>query len=317
MIKKQSIGTMFGAAQVDTFLGLDACSNLDMLASPVALLGVPCATPYASVGAYCANGPGAIRGAISGYAANIDHMDFDAGGRLFPVREHRPVDCGDLPYDEADSAANRATIRNAVGTILDRNAVPVLIGGDDSIPIPMLEALAGRGIYTILQIDAHVDWRDEVAGERMGLSSTMRRASEMPHIDNIIQVGQRGMGSARVADVEDAKAWGVQFISARDVHANGVKQALKHVKPGSNVIICFDCDGLDPGIMPGVIGRAPGGLSYWQAIDLIEGVAARARIAAFDLVEFMPEQDVDDIGALTAARIVASTLGVLARQAAN
>jgi len=317
MSKSQTIGAMFGAGTANTFLGLEACPDLERLASPTALLGVPCATPYPTVGAYCSGGPRAIRAAIAGYAANLQHMDFDSGGRLFPDGVDQAVDCGDLELGEADPAANRDAIRTAVSTILDRGAVPVLVGGDDSIPIPMLDAFAGRGRFTILQIDAHIDWREDVNGERFGLSSTMRRASEMDHIERIIQVGQRGLGSARVSDYEDARNWGVTFVSARQVEAEGIGAALHQIEPGSDVIICFDCDALDPAIMPGVIGRAPGGLSYWQAVDLIEGAAARARIAAFDLVEFMPDRDVDDIGALTAARILATTLGVLARQKAG
>lgn len=316
MSDSQTIGAMFGAGAAETFLGLDACPDLARLDSPTAILGVPCATPYPTVGAYCANGPRAIRDAIAGYAANLQHMDFDSGGRLFPDGVEPAVDCGDLDLDEADAAGNRDAIRAAVSTILDRRAVPMLVGGDDSIPIPMLEAFAGRGRYTILQIDAHIDWRDEVGGERYGLSSTMRRASEMAHVERIIQVGQRGLGSARVADFEDARDWGVEFVPARQIHAEGSAAALRHVEPGTELIVCFDCDALDPAIMPGVIGRAPGGLTYWQAVELIEGAAARARIAAFDLVEFMPERDVDEIGALTAARILATTTAVLARQRA-
>lgn len=316
MSNSQTIGAMFGAGAADTFLGLEACPDLERLDSPTALLGVPCATPYPTVGAYCAAGPRAIRAAIAGYAANLQHMDFDSGGRLFPDGVEQAVDCGDLDLNEADPAGNRNAIRTAVSTILDRGAVPILVGGDDSIPIPMLEAFAGRGRYTILQIDAHIDWREEVNGERFGLSSTMRRASEMDHIERIVQVGQRGLGSARVADYEDACDWGVRFVPARQVHAEGAAAALHHIEPGTDLIICFDCDALDPAIMPGVIGRAPGGLDYWQTVDLIEGAAARARIAAFDLVEFMPERDVDDIGALTAARILATAMGVLARQKA-
>ncbi len=73
----------------------------------------------------------------------------------------------------------------------------------------MLEAFGARGkTYTILQIDAHIDWRDEVGGERLGLSSTMRRASEMQHVERIIQLGCRGIGSAREADLQDALDWG-------------------------------------------------------------------------------------------------------------
>jgi agmatinase len=69
--------------------------------------------------------------------------------------------------------------------------------------------------------------------------------------------------------------------------------------------------------MPAVIGRAPGGLTYWQAVDLLRGAAKRARIASFDLVEFMPSHDVDGLGALVAGRILATMVGVILRQAAG
>ena len=315
MAKSGTIGQMFGVGNSDTFLGLPACKDVNQLDAKVALLGVPCATPYVSVGPYCAAAPQAIRGAIAGYAGNTHHMDFDLGGPLFPDDKIAACDLGDLPYDADNAAGNRDLIRQTVSTILDRNAVPIVIGGDDSVPTPMIEALAGRGKFTIVQIDAHIDWRDDVDGERWGLSSTMRRASEMDHIERIIQVGQRASGSARPQDVEDAKGWGAEFISARDIHANGLQQVIDLVPAGSNVIIAFDCDGLDPAIMPGVIGRAPGGLTYWQAIDLMHAIAEKSRISAFDLVEFMPDCDVDDIGALTAARIIVNAIGLIVRQA--
>ena len=65
--------------------------------------------------------------------------------------------------------------------------------------------------------------------------------------------------------------------------------------------------------MPAVIGRAPGGLDYWQTVGLLRGVAAKARIAGFDIVEFMPARDDGGHGALTAARLVANALGLMAR----
>ena len=81
----------------------------------------------------------------------------------------------------------------------------------------------------------------------------MRRASEMPHIDKIIQVGQRGIGSARPTDVQDALDWGVNFVSAREISSGGAVAALNFIEPGSQVIICFDVDAMDPSIMPGAI----------------------------------------------------------------
>jgi agmatinase len=86
------------------------------------------------------------------------------------------------------------------------------------------------------------------------------------------------------------------------------------VPKGRPVIIDFDCDALDPAIMPGVIAPTPGGLSYWQAIRILHGVAARAPVAAFSLVEFMPQRDIAGLGAQTAARILCNMLGLIARQ---
>ena len=108
---------------------------------------------------------------------------------------------------------------------------------------------------------------------------------------------------------------GGKFVSARDVHERGIEAAVQHLPDSAPVILCIDCDALDPSIMPGVIGRAPGGLWYWQVGALLEAGARRARIAGLEIVEFMPERDVDEIGALTAGRIVASAMGLIARQA--
>lgn len=319
MSMKPDLGALYGASgAAKTFLGLETCDNLGALTAPVAIIGAPCATPYASVGAYCRNGPDALRKATSILTANVDRHDFDLGGKLFPAPHLRPVDCGNLPFDEGDAAGNRSHIRAAITGILDRGAVPVLLGGDDSVPIPMIEALGSGGSsqkFTILQIDAHIDWRDVHMGERLGLSSTMRRASEMAHIERIIQVGARGISSVAPEDYEDALAWGVKVVTAYDVACHGVDPVIDLIPKGSKVIVCIDADALDPALIPGVIGRAPGGLSYYQCADLIKGAARRGRIAAMDFVEFMPEQDVDGIGALTFARLIATSLGVLARQA--
>ena len=317
MSQKADLGALFGAAaDSSTFLGLEECRDIAALAAPIALIGAPCATPYRSVGAYCRHAPDALRQATASLTANVDRHDFDNGGKVFPEPRLRAVDCGNLPYDENDGAANRAAIGEAIRAIRARGAVPVVLGGDDSIPIPMLEALGAEegARYTILQIDAHIDWREVHMDERLGLSSTMRRASEMAHIERIIQVGARGIGSAGTRDYEDALAWGVRFVPAYDLHREGVQAVLDLIPEGSRIVICTDADALDPALVPGVIGRAPGGLSYYQVVDLIKGAAGRGRIEAMDFVEYMPERDVDGIGALTCARVITTALGVIARQ---
>lgn len=314
MSKKPDLASLFGATYASTFLGLDQCKSLDELTAPIALLGAPCATPYGSVGAYCQNAPNALRKAISSLTANIDRHNFDIGGPTFPHGHGRAMDCGDLPFDEADPEKNRKIIKQAIQTIIGKSAVPIVMGGDDSIPIPMLEAFEGKGEYTILQIDAHIDWRESHMGETKGLSSTMRRASEMDHIKTIIQVGARGIGSGHTDDYMDAVDWGVKFVTARELHKNGIEQVIDLIPQNSQIIICLDVDALDPSIVPGVIGRAPGGLSYYQTLDLIQGAATKGRIAAIDFVEFMPEVDVDELGALVVSRLIAATMGIIARQ---
>jgi len=307
-----NLGSMFDADESAAFLGLPSATLADLQGADIVVMGAPCATPYLSVGPYCKEAPAAIRAASSAYSRTRDHHNFDLGGPLLSDGVSA-VDIGDVPWDESAHEANRAAIRHSCEVVLAAGAVPIVLGGDDSIPIPVLQAYADRSL-TIVQIDAHIDWRDEVRGERWGLSSTMRRASEMPQVGAMIQVGQRGVGSARPADLEAAHGRGVVFFSARDVHRGGVAQVLHNVPKGGDVFITIDVDGFDPSVVPGVLAPEPGGLSYFQAIELIDGIADRATIAGFDVVEFVPERDINGLGALTTFRLTAHAIGRIARQ---
>jgi len=314
MAGNAALGRMFGAAEVETFMGIPRCRDLSRLPARIALIGADGCTPYPSAGFHCAGGPAAIRAAAAAYAASLDHVNFDLGGPVFPGGTDA-VDAGDLPQDEAEPAGNRARIFGAASQVLDRGGVPFLLGGDDSVQIPMIEAFGARGkTYAILQVDAHIDWRDEVGGERLGLSSTMRRASEMAHVGRMVQVGCRGIGSARDADLQDALDRGVEFVPAGEVARDGVWRAADLIPEGVEVIVCLDLDALDPSVMPAVMGRTAGGLSYWQVLELVGAVAEKARIAGFGMVEFMPDRDIDGQGAMLAAQLLAAVMGVAARQ---
>ena len=315
MNKKPDLAALFGASSTETFLGLPLCKDLDKINASSAFIGAPCATPYKTVGPYAKNGPSSIRNAVASLNANIDRHNFDIDGPLFPEGTKRAVDCGDIPWDEKNFEKNRLTIKNTISKIIKNGVVPILIGGDDSIPIPMIEAMGSVGDnFTILQIDAHIDWREIHMDERFGLSSTMRRASEMKHIKKIIQVGARGIGSGHSKDYRDALDWGAKFFTAEKVYSLGTDKIIENINEGSNVIICVDIDSMDPSITPNTIGRVPGGLTYFQVLSLIKGVANKAKITAIDFVEIMPEVDVDGIGGLTVSRLVAATMGILARQ---
>jgi len=316
MSKKPDLATLFGASKVDTFLGVPACKDLADLNASSVFIGVPGATPYSSVGSYCHRAPEALRNAIASLSENINRYNFDLGGQTFPEGAITAVDYGDLNLDEEDSASNRKGIYDVVTQVVSKGSVPIIVGGDDSVPVPMLQAMENtKKKYTILQIDAHIDWRDSHMGESLGLSSTMRRASEMNHIEKIIQVGARSIGSGHPQDFQDAVQWGVKFITAYELHRNGVRTVLDLIEPDANVIVCLDVDALDPSIVPGVIGRAPGGLNYYQVLDLINGASTNGTISAINFVEYMPDVDVDGLGALVVSRLIANTMGILARQA--
>lgn len=304
------IGNLFGGATESGLFDIPLGEPGAVDGADIVVMGAATATPYASVGPYCADGPAAIRDAV-GWPGMGEHYDFDLGGPLLDGRT--AVDWGDLPIGD-DFAANRELIRSHIAAVLDAGAVPILLGGDDSIPIPSLAAYEGHGPVTVLQLDAHIDWRDEVQGEKQGLSSNMRRASEMEWVDNIVQVGARGSGSARPNDVSDAEAWGVQFFPMNAVRRSGLQPIVDAIAPGSRVYVALDIDALDPSVVPGVIGPAPGGFDYGTVADLLEMVAAKTQIVGFNLAEFAPSADIGNRGALVAARLAATAMGLIARQ---
>lgn len=291
-----------------TLLGLPFAT--DPAGADVAVLGVPHATPYRpGRPSHAAAAPAAIRPAHGLYATDPTRWDFDTDAPM--LGGAKAVDLGDVPGSLLDGAANRAAIAAAVGRVLDAGAVPLVLGGDDSVPIPVLQAYAGRGDLTIVQVDAHIDWRHEVGGETHGFSSTMRRAAEMPHVRRIVQIGARGPGSAGPDEVAAARQWGAVLHTAREVHAGGVGPALDAVPRGGNVYLAIDVDGIDPSVVPGVLLPAFGGLSFQQVLDVILGVAAKARIVGADFVEYVPANDPTGVGAKAIARLASVAIAAI------
>jgi agmatinase len=301
--------------RTDTFLGVAPC-DLSRIApdTDVVIFGASEGTPHKpGEPSHAAAGPNALRCALKAAASDLTRWDFDQDGPLLPV-DLGVRDAGNLATDAKTPERNRDLIRAATRAVLDGAAVPVLLGGDDSVPIPFFEAFEGHGPITIVQIDAHLDWRDERDGLRHTFSSPMRRASEMPWVEKIIQVGMRGIGGSRQSDLEDARRWGATIITAAMVRRNGIQQVIDEVPDSGRCLVTIDCDGLDPSVLPAVIVPQPGGLTYPEVSDILFGVAAKARLVGFDLVELVPELDVRGLGALVAARLVCVALACVARQ---
>lgn len=297
-----------------TFLGMPAHDLSAGCAADIAVLGVPFGVPYGMAGVVnsTSGAPAAIRAQSQRFGRFIDHHDYDLGGPLLDGRAIRIVDCGDVPGDPLDIPGNVERATAAVKKILDAGALPIVLGGDDSIPIPVLQAYAGRGPLTLVQLDAHIDWRDEVDGVREGYSSPMRRASEMSWIGPIVQIGMRGVGSARPSDVRDANAR-AELITARELHEYGVAATLARIPDGGPYFITIDCDGLDPSVMPAVGAPVPGGLSFQQTADLLRGIAGKGSVAGVDLVELDAQRDATGLTALTACRLLLNLIGAIAR----
>ncbi len=280
-----------------------------------AIFGAPHGTPYQGINNRVhTKAADSFRLALKEDATWLEHWDFDLDGPMLTNPEFKAVDLSNLPTKPADGRGNRKKIEDTTRAILNEGAVPIMFGGDDSVPIPFIAAFSGGPPITVLQIDAHIDWRDERYGERMGFSSTMRRASEQPHVWRIVQAGARGIGSARKAEIDIAHDWGAHIITSRHVHHHGLGSVLKHIEPDSACLITLDLDVLDSSEMPAVAYPSPGGLSYVQVTDLIAGVAAKAKIAGFCMVEFVPKRDINGTAAFTAARIAGQVLGHIARQ---
>ena len=299
----------------ETFLDFPLELDTEGLDAHVAILGLPYGDPYSMDGVSNdqANAPSAVRRASTWAMRGLDRWDFDLGGTLFDGRDVRAVDCGDVPGEARDLGRHYVTAERGVRNLLDAGVLPIVIGGDHGVPIPVMRAYEKRGPITLVQVDAHLDWRDQVNGVREGYSSPIRRAAEMEHIDRIFQIGLRSSGSARREDVKAALDYGAVIVTDMELQEQGMAAVLGRIPDGGRYYLTIDADGLDPAVMPAVAGPAPGGLSFDQARQLIHGLVAKGRVVGMDIVEITPGKDINDISSTTAARLIVNLIGKAVR----
>lgn len=280
----------------------------------VAVIGVAHSEPYA--GDEQPNdqsrAPEAVRAAsgLFGYGDGAHH-DFDLGTELASVLPWRCIDCGNLGRGEEPYEAYAGRITDALATLWRGGAQVYVLGGDHGVTIPALDALdrLGRPVY-IVHVDAHLDWRVEVGGVRRGYSSPLYWASTKRCVVGMTQLGLRGTGSARRAEVEAARAYGSRLFTAAEVHADGLGGVLESVPADVPLYITIDADGLDPAAMPGVMAPAPGGLTFAQVAPLLATLARRQPVVGMDVVEIAPRYDAaNGITCITAGRLILTVLG--------
>jgi len=298
-----------------TFLYSESCYELDQLKSDLAFVGIPHGSPYSidDVNNDQSTAPDGIRQVTDRAVRSLERYDFDLGGPLYDGRDIRLVDCGNVPGNMVDFHDHSQRAEAAVRKILAAGALPLIAGGDHAIPIPVLRAFDQQEPITLIQIDAHIDWRQDVNGVEDGLSSPIRRASEMSHVGEIFQIGIRSQGSARTEDVEAAQAYGAHLITAYELHDVGMAAILDRIPSGGRYYLTIDADGLDPSIMPAVAGPAPGGVTFPQMHKLIHGLAAKGQLVGMDIVEITPAIDVNRISQITAARLFVNAIGACVR----
>lgn len=288
-----------------TFLGVREASQLEGPAAVI--LGMPLVTVYPGREPHAVGGPAAIRHASQAWRGFVGHHDFDTG-KPFASWWDQIVDAGDVPADREDASGNRVRLETAVGRWLAIGSLPVVLGGDDSVPIPVLAAYRELGPVTVLHIDAHLDYRDEVDGERYGYSSPMRRVRELPWVRRIHHVGQRGVGSARAADVEDAIAAGGRITTAEALRSGGVQAVVDSFAPDEALVIVLDVDGIDPAELPAVRAPSPGGPTFTTVLELICSVAHRADCRGLVVTELEPTLDVNGRSSRMVARLICRLL---------
>ena len=301
--------------QFNSFHNFPIETDLDNLSADVAILGIPFGDPY-SMGEASndqAFAPTHIRRHCGRALRGLDRYDFDIGGTLLDGRDIKVVDCGDVIGVAKDVAGNHARSEAAVKKILAAGALPIILGGDHAIPIPVFRAYEGCGPITLIQVDAHIDWRDIFHGVRDGLSSVIRRASEMDHINDIYQIGLRAAGSARPEEVDAALKYGAHLITDIELQEIGMKSVLDRIPDGGQYYLTIDADGVDPTIMPAVAGPAPGGVNYPQMRTLIQGLVNKGKVVGMDIVEITPSRDLNGITAVTAGRFICNLIGTAVR----
>jgi len=234
----------------------------------------------------------------------------------------RCVDGGNVVFPPFDREVMRAAVEAEVTRLTAARVAPVVVGGDHSITLPVLRALARRhGPLAVVHLDAHLDISGpDVWGDAFHHGTPLRHAIEEGLVERgqLYQLGIRGpRGSA--ADDALVRAHGHTVITADQVAergARGVCAELRERIGARPVYVTCDIDAIDPAFAPGTGTPVPGGLSSREALGLVRGLAGLA-VCGGDVVEYCPPLDHADITAHLAAYLVWEILAAMAVRRAD
>jgi agmatinase len=236
--------------------------------------------------------------------------------KVAPFDRLNVADVGDIDAPPISIEKCYAAVEAGIGSIADAGARPIVIGGDHSISLPVLRALARRhGPLALVQFDAHIDTWDEYFGGKYFHGTPFRRAIEEGLVDGkrFIQVGIRGPMYGE-DDFAFQREHGVTTIDIDQVKARGIAWTLGEIRRivTGPAYMTFDVDAVDPAFAPGTGTPEVGGLTSHDAQQLVRGLAGLPFIGG-DIVEVSPLFDgPGQITALLAANLMFEFLCVLA-----
>ncbi|WP_238370665.1 agmatinase [Heliomarina baculiformis] len=296
----------------NTFMRLPQAGGLSGL--DVALLGIPMdiGTSWRSGTRF---GPKQIRAE----SAMIRPYNMATGAAPF---EHLQIaDIGDLAINTFSLSDTIRIITETYDSMLSNDLIPVAMGGDHTMTLPILRSIAKKhGPVALVHVDAHADVNDEMFGEKEAHGTVFRRAYEegLLQADKVYQIGLRGTGYA-ATDFTEAQGWGFQIFQAHELWGRSLDQLGAEIRRDIGdrpVYITYDIDSLDPAYAPGTGTPEIGGLTTPQALQLIRALRG-ASIVGCDLVEVSPPYDTSGNTALTAANLIYEMLCILPGVAAS
>ncbi len=225
------------------------------------------------------------------------------------------ADLGDIAINTFSLAKSLLAIQAHYEAILKHAIIPVGLGGDHSLTLPILRAMAEKhGALALVHIDAHADVNDEMFGERETHGTVFRRAYEEGLLvpDKVYQIGLRGTGYT-AEDFTEAQGWGFNVIQAQELWHKSLTplgQEIAAAIGDQPCYITYDIDSLDPGFAPGTGTPEIGGLTPWQAMELIRALRG-LNVVGCDLVEVSPPYDPSGNTALLGANLIFEMLSIL------
>lgn len=239
--------------------------------------------------------------------------------KVSPFEKLCVVDAGDVDVPPVGIEKAFAAIEGGVRCVVDAGAIPMVVGGDHSISLPCLRAVAAKhGPLSLIQFDAHIDTWGDYFGGKYFHGSPFRRAIEEGLLRKgvYVQVGIRGPMYGEEADLAFQNAHAVTMIDIGQVKRDGVQKTVERIRQlvSGALYVTFDIDSVDPAYAPGTGTPEVGGFSSYEAQELLRGLAG-LNVVGCDIVEVAPQFDgPGQITALLAANLMFELLCVIARR---